>query len=272
MIDFPNIDPVAFRIGDIAIRWYGLAYVAGILCFFPYVRFLAYERKIPLKPGEVTFRAFSDVAPPVILGGIVGARLLDFIFYNPQVLISEPLAVFRIWEGGMSVHGGLIGGWLSLFIYVKLKKKIFGRRMPFLFCTDLAATYIPLFMFVGRLANFINGELYGRQTQVPWAMVFPAGGNVPRHPSQIYEAFTEGLVIFAVIAFFVWRKNVLLSDKHGFCTGLLLAMYGAFRFMVEWFRESEFLFYWLTMGQVLSLVSLGAGLVLLWIVHFRKHY
>lgn len=242
----------------------------GFLCAFPYIKLLAWRGKLPLKNSEVTFEGFSSLALPVLLGVIIGGRLLDFVFYNPAALIEDPGLILRIWEGGMSIHGACIGAVLFLFIYTRFSKKAFGQKMPFLFYTDLIAAYLPFPLFMGRIANFINGELYGRATDVPWAMIFPNGGDIPRHPSQIYEALAEGLVIFIVLNFLVWRRNMLFRN-HGLLTALMLIMYSAFRFIIEWFREPSVMVYWFTMGQILSIAFISLGLaLLLWLVHLRK--
>lgn len=270
MVEPFGIDPVAFSLGDVAIRWYGINYLMGFLLFFPYIKFLSYGKKVPFSSRAITFEEYSSFMLPVVLGVIVGGRLLDFLFYNPWVLWESPGTLFRIWEGGMSIHGGVIGALLLSFLYVRRKKEIFRKRLPFLFYTDLMAAYLPLFLFTGRITNFINGELYGKETEVAWGVIFPGGGHALRHPTQLYEALTEGLILFFVINFLVWRKDALLKS-HGLCTGLAMTMYSCFRFIIEEFKDMPDMILGLTMGQILSLVAGVVGVGLLWKVLYRKN-
>ena len=261
-IAFPNIDPIAFEIGPVAVRWYGLAYFVSILLGWWYVRRLvADERLWGGRPAPMNLADVDDLLLWMTLGIIVGGRLGNVLLYDPGYYLRDPLAIFRVWEGGMAFHGGLLGTILAMII--------FGRRrnIPILALLDVTAAATPIGLFFGRIANFINGELYGRPTDVPWAMVFPAGGPEPRHPSQLYEAALEGLVLFAVLRLLTHRA--LSFRRPGLTGGAFVAGYGICRIFVEFFREPdpelEQLSGFLTMGMVLSLpmVVVGGAAILL---------
>ncbi len=254
MLQFPHIDPVIFKIGPFAMRWYGLMYILGFLASYGLT---VYQLRGNRKPG-IPREAVDDLFFYLIIGLIVGARLGYAVFYNPGFYIDNPLEVFMVWHGGMSFHGGLAGAFIAgVVIIVK-------KRLPFMATADLLIPTAPIGLALGRLGNFINGELFGRQAFVPWAMVFPQGGPVPRHPSQLYEAFFEGLLLFVILWFYKDRKK-----KEGDVFALFLMLYGVFRIFCEFFREPDnqlgLFFGLLSMGQLLSLimVALGAALMFL---------
>ncbi|MBM3610641.1 MAG: prolipoprotein diacylglyceryl transferase [Alphaproteobacteria bacterium] len=245
-IPFPNFDQVIIPIyGPLALRWYSLAYMAGIVLGWLYTRHVLKE--YPQK--KLSLAHLDDVVSYLIMGVVLGGRLGYVFFYKPLYFLDHPLEILKVWEGGMSFHGGLIGSAVAFALYAWRKK------IPFFLLSDVASTAAPIGLFFGRIANFINGEIFGRVTDVPWAVLFPLGGYLPRHPSQLYEAFLEGIVLFVVLRVVLARFDVL---KHsGFLSGLFVAGYGVARFIVEFFREpDEFIGYLLgcfTWGQVLSL-------------------
>lgn len=251
---FPNIDPVLIEIGPIAIRWYGLAYVFGLLLGWRYMRRLADG------PPEVTKKQdVDDFLVWATLGVIIGGRLGYVLFYQPVYFLYHPLAIFQTWSGGMSFHGGFLGVVIVAWIFVRRKgidPLAFG---------DILACAAPIGLFFGRVANFINGELFGRVTDVPWGMVFPAGGPEPRHPSQLYQAALEGLVLF-VLLFVLWRIEAV-RRRTGLLIGVFLIGYAAARTFAELFRQPDahigFLAAGTTMGQLLSLPMLAVGVWLI---------
>ena len=252
MLPFPDIDPVAVQIGPLAIRWYGLSYVAGILIGWWLLSRRARRADAPFSPEQV-----GDIVFFAALGGVLGGRIGYVLFYKFGTYVDDPLSIFAVWQGGMSFHGGVLG-----FV---IATAWFARRagVSFLSVTDFVVPAVPVGLFFGRLANFINGELWGRVTDVPWGMVFPGAGPLPRHPSQIYEAVLEGLVLFALL----WRYSAV-PRPLGRVSGLFLLGYGAFRFAVEFVREPDrhlgfIAFDFLTMGQVLSLPMVALGIALI---------
>ena len=262
-LTFPSIDPVAFEIGPIAIRWYALSYIVGILLAWAYCRQLT---KLP--PRYLSVQAFDDLVAWTVLGIVLGGRLGYVLFYKPLFYLSHPLEALQIWEGGMSFHGGLIGVLLALFLFAR------KRAIPYFALTDIVGAAAPIGLFLGRIANFINGELFGRVTDaqsVPWAMVFPHGGPQPRHPSQLYEAGLEGLALFLLLWIMI-RRGAL--ERTGMISGVFMLGYGSARFLVEFFREPDQnialppgIF---SMGQLLSLPMALIGLALLiWALRVR---
>lgn len=250
-LPFPDFDPIALQIGPLAIRWYALAYIAGLLGGWWYMRILS--RRAPRPVPEA---AIGDFVTWAIIGIIVGGRLGYVLFYKPAYFAANPDQILAVWQGGMSFHGGLIGVITATILFAR------RRRIPLLVFADLIACAAPIGLLLGRLSNFINGELYGRATDVAWAVAFPAGGGIGRHPSQIYEACLEGLVLFALLfALFRWTRTRLFP---GMLTGIFLTGYGVARFAIEFFREPDahlgFLFAGATMGQLLSLPLILAGL------------
>ena len=260
-LSYPSIDPVLVRIGPVEIRWYALAYIGGLPCAWGFVRRLVRSR--PAGSRLMDDRAVDDLLFWATLGVIVGGRLGYAIFYKPGFYLENPERVLALWQGGMAFHGGLIGVVLAIVLFCR------KRRIDMFSVGDLAASAVPLGLLLGRLANFVNGELWGRVSDVSWAMVFPGGGPLPRHPSQLYEAFLEGLLLLVVIN--LWRRRTGALDRPGELAGLFCAGYGLARFVVEYFRQpdaflpdSGFLFGFVTMGQLLSLplVALGVWLIL----------
>lgn len=257
---FPQIDPVLLQIGPLAIRWYSLAYIVGILGGWWYVRRLLPRTERLVGHPALSRKALEDVVVWIILGVVLGGRLGYVLFYQPAYYWEHPGQIFHVWEGGMSFHGGFLGVLVATWLFCKKHQFRFFRVI------DLFACATPIGLLLGRLANFINGELYGRASDVPWAVMFPSGGMIPRHPSQLYEAALEGLVLFAVLAYFAWRTRALAMPRM--MSGIFLMGYGLSRIIVEFFREPDeqlgFLFGgWMTMGMVLSLPMVALGLWLI---------
>jgi len=252
--EFPHIDPVALAIGPFEIRWYALAYLAGFLLGWRYVVYLAGRGG-----AAVTKTDIDDLLPWVILGVILGGRLGYVLFYQFELYLQHPLEILKVWRGGMSFHGGTLGAAAAVAVFS------WRRKLPVLQVSDMVCCAAPIGLFFGRIANFINGELFGRPTDVPWGMVFPYGGDVARHPSQLYEAALEGLLLFIVLAVLAHRHK--LRSRAGLLSGVFLAGYGAARFFVEFYREPDvqigYIAGFLTMGQVLCvpMIAAGAGLV-----------
>lgn len=253
-IPFPNIDPVLIQIGPILIRWYALAYLAGLLGGWGYMRLLARR-----SPAAIETRVIDDFVVWATLGVVVGGRLGYVLFYNFDYFAANPLAVFQVWRGGMSFHGGMLGV-AVVAVWFAHRRRI--RLLPF---ADLIAAAAPIGLFFGRIANFINGELFGRVSDVPWAMVFPRGGPLPRHPSQLYEAGLEGLLLFVVL-FGLWRMEAVRS-RPGMLSGVFFTGYAVARMTAELFRQPDahigFLLGGTTVGQWLSLPMLALGLFLI---------
>ncbi len=252
MIAYPHIDPVLVKIGPLAIRWYSLAYIAGLILGLIVLKRLHKKYNSKLKSANL-----DDYFIWVTLGVILGGRLGYVLFYDFSYFIHNPVAIFKVWHGGMSFHGGLSGVIISTYIFCK------KHQIPFCEFTDKLAIVAPFGLFFGRIANFINGELWGRPTNVPWAMIFPTGGNTPRHPSQLYEAFLEGILTFIVLFSFIHIKAI--RQRHGMLTGVFLLMYGSSRFFVEFFRQPDaqvgYLIMGTTMGQLLSLPLIFFGII-----------
>ena len=249
---FPQIDPIAFRFGPLAVHWYGLAYLVGILGWWRYSLWLTH--KFPL----VDRKMVDDYLAWAIIGVVLGGRLGYVFFYNPENYLEKPLEIFEVWKGGMAFHGGLLGVVLATSIYT------YKRGIYFLNFSDLACCGVPIGLFFGRIANFVNGELYGRITDSSWGMVFPNGGPYPRHPSQLYEAFTEGIALFLLLSYGALYTR--WPHRRGLMTGLFLTGYGMARIIVEFYREADaFIGYFrggLTMGQLLSFPLLAFGIFL----------
>lgn len=262
-IPFPAMDPVAIEIGPLAIRWYALAYLAGFILGWRYAVYLARRDTRPPSGPEV-----DDFLTWAIIGVILGGRLGFVLFYNPAYFLQHPLEILQIWEGGMAFHGGLLGMVLAIILYAR------HRRFSPLALGDIVACVTPIGLFFGRIANFINNELWGRPTDLPWGVVFPIPPQwepliptVPRHPSQLYEAFLEGLVLFVILA--VLARRPAIRARHGLLTGVFLTGYGVFRFLVEFVRQydpREGLFLGVfTTGQLLSAPMVLAGIAfILW--------
>ena len=254
-IPFPAIDPVAIAFGPFVVRWYALAYIGGLLIGWRYCLMLA-DRP----PRLVERRDIDDFLVWATLGVVLGGRIGYVLFYKPGYYVEHPLEALYLWHGGMSFHGGALGVTIAILWFTR------ARRLPVFAFSDIIAEAIPIGLFFGRLANFINGELYGRETGVPWAMVFPGGGPVPRHPSQLYEAACEGLLLFLLLLI---AEHSGARRRPGIVSGLFLVGYAAARMSGELFRQPDvqlgFLVFGTTMGQLLSIPLLIAGILLgLW--------
>jgi phosphatidylglycerol:prolipoprotein diacylglycerol transferase len=259
LLPFPIIDPVAVNLGPFPIRWYALAYIGGFIFGWFGLRALSGNDALwTREQARPTQDSVDDLLVNVALGVILGGRLGHVLFYDPGFYLEHPLEIFQTWKGGMAFHGGLIGAIVGMALFAR------GRALPFLTITDICAAVAPIGLFLGRLANFIKPEMWGRPSDVPWAMVFPPAGDVPRHPSQLYEAGLEGLALF-VLLWFAARAGAL--KRPGLVSGLFGVGYGLARIFCEFFREpdpvQEALPNGLTMGMALSapLVLVGAGLV-----------
>lgn len=253
---FARIDPVAFSIGSLDVRWYGLAYLAGFICAGIIVRIVVSRWKI-----DITDDDLLNVLLAAAIGVIVGARLGYVLFYGDGYYFTHPSDILAFRDGGMSFHGGLIGALLAGSVVAR------QSGIPYRTLADLGAIGAPIGLFFGRLANFVNGELWGKETDLPWGVVFPLAGSSPRHPSQLYEALLEGLVMFLVL-FALSRK--VPARPRGTFIGWLLTLYGSFRFIIEFVREPDaqlgYLAGFLTMGQLLSIPLVVAGVaVLVWV-------
>ena len=251
MLNFPDISPVAFQLGPLAVHWYGLMYLIGFAGCWGVIAL-----RLKATPRDFSIEQLSDILFYVALGVIIGGRLGYMIFYDFHDVIYAPWRIFMVWLGGMSFHGGLIGVFLAVWIYA------YKNHRAVLDVTDLIAPAIPLGLAAGRIGNFINSELWGRVTDVPWAMLFPNGGDLPRHPSQLYEFFLEGVVMFIILWLYSAKPR-----PTGAVSGLFLILYGVFRIIIEFFREPDahigyLAFGWLTEGQLLSLPMIILGSVL----------
>ena len=254
-LPFPQIDPVLVQLGPFAIRWYALAYIAGILLGWLYARALIRNERNWGGQAPLTIADFDDFVLWVTLGIILGGRFGYVLFYNPARFAADPLELFKLWTGGMSFHGGFAGCVIAVVWFAQ------RRGLSILSLGDLTCAAGTIGLFLGRLANFINSELWGRPTNVPWAMVFPGGGPLPRHPSQLYEAALEGLVLGGVL-WLIIRAGGL--RQPGLVTGMFAVGYGLARIACEFFREPDpqlgFLWGGLTMGMLLSVPLILAGI------------
>jgi len=260
VLPYLAIDPVAFSIGPLDIRWYALAYIAGIVLGWLYIGRLVRDDRLwggAPRPNE---KEIDDFVLWATLGIVLGGRIGYVLFYDPALYLADPVEVVKVWHGGMSFHGGLAGVAVAMLVFAR------RRPWPWTALTDSVAAAAPIGLFFGRLANFVNGELWGRPTDVAWAMVFPHAGPEPRHPSQLYEAALEGVVLFLVLRLVTHRLHGL--ERPGFVTGLFAFGYGTARIIAEFFRMPDaqlgFLFGGATMGMLLSvpLVVLGLWLML----------
>jgi len=263
MMTFPNIDPVLLSIGPLHIRWYGLMYVLGFMASYLLVR-----RQIRLFAYQELEAYFENMNLVLILSVVLGGRLGYVLFYNFSYYLHHPLEIPATWTGGMSFHGACIGVLVGGWLYARKTKLDYWK------VADIYVVTVPVGLGLGRLGNFINGELFGRVTDVPWGMIFPGGGPLARHPSQLYEMFLEGVVLFSILwsqKYRPWQGNS--RWPHGSMVFLFLICYGSFRFLVETVREPDpqlgFLFGMLTMGQLLSSLMIVTG-VLFWIVRGRR--
>jgi len=250
-----NFDPVAFSLFSLEIRWYSLAYIFGILFGWFYCK------KILIQENK-TKQEFDNLISYVIIGIILGGRIGYVLFYNIDYYSKNLIEIIYLWKGGMSFHGGVIGVFLAIFFYSKsINKNIF-------IFTDLIAAASPIGIFFGRLANYINSELYGKVTNMPWSVIYTKVDQLKRHPSQIYEALLEGLILFIILNYLINKKKLL--KKHGMISAIFLIIYSFSRFVIEFFREPDeqigYLFFSLTMGQILSILFLIFGLY----IYFNK--
>ena len=256
MLTYPHIDPVAFNLGPIKVHWYGLMYLIGFVAVY----FLGQQRaKQPwsiIKP-----EAIEDLVTYGALGVILGGRVGYILFYNFNEFLNNPIILFKIWQGGMSFHGGMLGVFVAMWF--------FGKKIncTVLQLTDVIAPLAPIGLGAGRIGNFINSELWGRTTDVPWAMVFPNGGDLPRHPSQLYEALLEGLVLYLLLWLYTQKPRPTMAT-----TALAVLLYGTFRFFVEFYRMPDahlgyVLLNWVTMGQILSAPMIIIGGILFYKAH-----
>ena len=255
MMSFPNIDPVIFSIGPLQVRWYGLMYVLGFGASLLLVKHQI--KKTGFKELDIHFENLNLV---LIISLVLGGRLGYVLFYNLPYYLGHPAEILATWQGGMSFHGGMLGLILGAVIFCRKKGLDFWR------VADFYTVTIPIGLGLGRIGNFINGELYGRVTNVPWGMIFPGGGAQPRHPSQLYESFLEGLVLFLLLWFLKEKQRPPSSWPSGSMVALFLILYGGFRVAVELFREPDahlgFIAAGMTMGQLLSGLMIVAGLAL----------
>lgn len=260
MLHYPHLDPIAFTLGPIKVHWYGIMYLIAFAAAWILCTIRGKRDDIRLNADQV-----SDLIFYAALGVILGGRLGYMLFYDFMPFVHHPWIIFRVWDGGMSFHGGLLGVTLALWLY--------GRKVnkTFLQLTDFVAPVVPIGLGLGRLGNFINGELWGRVTDVPWAMVFPKAGSLPRHPSQIYEFLLEGVLLFIILWWYSSKPRV-----RGAISGLFLLCYGAFRFFVEFFRQPDpqlgfVAFGWMTRGQELSIPMIIIGVVMLTWAYTRNN-
>ena len=259
MLTYPDFDPIAFSIGPLKVHCYGIMYLIGFAAAWLLALYRAKQ-----SDGEWTKEQVSDLIFYCALGVILGGRIGYVLFYDMGGFLQHPWFIFKVWDGGMSFHGGLIGVLIAVWFFARKTHKAYFDVGDFI--TPLA----PIGLGAGRLGNFINGGLYGRTTDVPWAMVFPNGGPYPRHPSEIYEFLLEGVLLFIIMWFFTKSKKPRMA-----ASGLFLLCYGAFRFFVEFFRQPDpqlgfVAFGWMTRGQELSIPMFVGGLLLLYLAYRRR--
>ena len=263
MLNYPDIDPIAIDLGVLQIRWYGISYVVGIL-----LSWWLLNRRVSKQPSQGwNQEQVSDLIFYGTIGIILGGRLGSVLFYNLPYYLSHPLDILKVWQGGMSFHGGFLGVLVAAIIFSRKTEHSFFK------ITDFLVPVVPVGLLFGRLANFINGELWGAPSNLPWAMIFPdvRAGGIPRHPSQLYEALLEGVLLFIILWFFSDKIRPKMA-----VTGAFLLGYGVFRSLVEFVREPDFhIGYlageWLTMGHVLTLPMIVFGVILL-LIAYGKDY
>ena len=260
MLIHPDFDPVAFSLGPLHVRWYGLMYLLGFLAGWALGRYRASRPNSGWTAAQV-----DDLVFYIALGVILGGRIGYILFYSFGNFLRDPLALFRVWEGGMSFHGGFLGVLLAMVLFARKHYKGFWPTM------DFVAPLIPPGLFFGRIGNFINGELWGRVTDLPWGMVFrQTGDGLPRHPSQLYQTALEGVALFLIVWLFSAKPRPAMA-----VSGVFALSYGVFRFLVEFVRQPDpqlgyLAFGWLTMGQILSLPLIAVGIVLLALAYRRQ--
>jgi phosphatidylglycerol:prolipoprotein diacylglycerol transferase len=267
LIAFPSFDPVAIAIGPFAIKWYALAYIGGIVLGWIYARSLLKNEKLWGGPAPISVPQLDDFILWVTLGIILGGRTGYVLFYNLPFFMQHPAEIFELWKGGMSFHGGFMGCVIAVMWFAR------RNNISILSLGDITTAVGPIGLFLGRIANFINGELWGRPADpdLPWAMIFPTGGPLPRHPSQLYEAGLEGILLFTILAVMI-RFGAL--KRPGLILGSFIAIYGLARITGEHFREPDpqlgFLWGGLTMGMILSVPMVIAGGVIMFLAWRRK--
>ena len=258
-----NFDPVLIDLGFFQIRWYSIAYILGIILGWMYAVKIIKKTQNNTQNFEPIKRSdFDDLVIYLVLGIILGGRLGYVIFYNLEYYIQNSFEIFKLWQGGMSFHGGLLGVIVAIFIFSKNKNTNFFKY------SDIVACVAPIGIFLGRIANFINGELFGKISTLPWAVIFPNGGNIARHPSQIYEAILEGLVLFILINFLALKKHLII--KTGYVSSFFLISYSILRIFSENFREPDqhlgYLFNYFSMGTLLSILTLISGFLIIFFI------
>ena len=250
----PAIDPIILSLGFIDIRWYSLAYIVGLILGLTIIK-----RLNKFKGNLISTNQLDNFFIWAVLGIIIGGRFGYVLFYQTNLFINNPIYVFQIWNGGMSFHGGLIGIIFSTYFFCKRNK------VKFFYLSDLIAVVAPMGLFLGRIANFINTELIGRPTEFYISVIYPSIDNLPRHPSQLYEALFEGLILMIILVFYFFKT--LDFKNYGFISGLFLFFYGLFRFLIEFLREPDshlgLLFNFLSMGQILSIPFFVFGIILI---------
>ncbi len=265
VLPYPHINPVLVSIGPFAIRWYALAYIVGIIAGWFYARAIIVSQKVWGGPAPISVVDFDDFIIWITLGIILGGRIGYVLFYNLPHFAAHPAQILELWTGGMSFHGGVLGCVVATVAFA------WRRGLPMLSLGDVTTAVAPIGLFLGRLANFINDELWGRPTDVPWAMIFPSGGPIPRHPSQLYEAALEGIVLLIVLGVLV-RLGAL--RRPGMVTGVAAIGYGMARIFCEFFREPDpqlgFLWGGLTMGMLLCVPLILAGIAALAVAFSRQ--
>jgi len=259
-LTYPNLNPVALKIGPLSIRWYGLAYITSLILGWRYTVWLARQKRFNGPDSRPTANDLDDFLFWAMAGVLIGGRLGIVLFYQPHEYFHDPLSILRVWEGGMSFHGGMLGVTTALIWFTR------RRKMHLFDVSDLVAAATPIGLFFGRLANFVNGELWGRVTDSPLGMVFPDGGPDPRHPSQLYEAASEGLILFVLLA--VLAQQPAVRRRRGVLTGLFLIGYAVARSICELFREPDSYLGFIiggviSMGQILSFPMLLVGLAMI---------
>ncbi len=258
MIPYPNISPVFLKIGPLALRWYGLMYAISFILSYFLIQVMAARKRVNVTKDEV-----SDLLFYAAIGVILGGRFGYILFYNPVFYLTHPLKLFAVWEGGMAFHGGLLGVIVMGLLFCRRYKRSFYQL------ADIAVPAVSVGLGLGRIGNFINGELFGRPTDLPWCMVFPEGGDVCRHPSQLYQAALEGGVLFLIL-WVLSKKNLATGSLFW----ILICFYGLFRFLVEFVRQPDahigFVLGYFSMGQLLSLPMFVMGTGMLWFLNSRK--
>ena len=255
-----NFDPVLIDLGIFQIRWYSIAYILGIIIGWMYAtRIIKLTTINKYNFQQIKTSHFNDLIIYLVIGIILGGRLGYVFFYNFEYYSQNIFEIFKLWQGGMSFHGGLLGVVVSIIFFSKKTKTNFFKL------ADIVSCVAPIGIFFGRMANFINGELYGKISTLPWAIIFPAGDSLPRHPSQIYEALLEGIILFVLINYFALKKNLLF--KTGYISGLFLVLYSILRILSEIFREPDkhlgLFFNYFSLGTLLSMITLVAGMVII---------